>query len=210
MPEFLSHIFTRTSNPHSTTTQPSHRFEGFTEDGRVVLRDCRGTKKAEIPNVDLKSETRDARLQRNRRYRSRLRLVGIPLLSDIQRSLRLQRNHMGNWEVILQLGAEGGSVTLYGMQTERGWLFSRNVSDWTPELIGEERIQHKSPVVDSWEAAVALLGQYPWQRLSPLMVHPEFSERIWSAVRDRLERDQASGRYLDSWRNKCKGGDDSL
>ena len=117
---------------------------------------------------------------------------------------------MEDWQVILQLGAEGGSVTLYGIETERGWLFYRDVSDWSPELIGEERIQHKSPVVNSWEAAVALLDQYPWQRLSPLMVHPEFSERIWSAVRDRLERDQASGRYLDSWRNKCKGGDDSL
>jgi hypothetical protein len=117
---------------------------------------------------------------------------------------------MGDWEVILQLGAEGGSVTLYGMRTERGWLFSRNVSDWTPELVGEERIQHKSPVVDSWEAAVTLLDHYPWQRLSPLTVHPEFSERIWSAVRERLEKDQASDRYFDSWRNMCKGGDHLL
>jgi hypothetical protein len=82
---------------------------------------------------------------------------------------------MADWQVILQLGAEGGSITLYGMETERGWLFSRNVSDWT-------RIQHKSPVVDSWDAAVDLLDQYPWQRLSPLMIHPEFSERIWSAL----------------------------
>ncbi len=71
---------------------------------------------------------------------------------------------MGDWEVILQLGAEGGSVTLYGMETERGWLFYRDVSDWSPELIGEERIQHKSPVVDSWDAAVALLDQYPWPK----------------------------------------------
>src|SRR6266851_9124039 len=114
---------------------------------------------------------------------------------------------MEDWQVILQLGAEGGSVTLYGIETERGWLFY--VSDWSPELIGEERIQHKSPVVNSWEAAVALLDQYPWQRLSPLMVRPEFSERIWSAVRERLEKDQASGLYLDRWRNICAGGDDS-
>src|SRR6266480_5902906 len=105
--------------------------------------------------------------------------------------------HMGDWEVILQLGAEGGSVTLYGMETERGWLFYRDVSDWTPELIGEERIQHKSPVVNSWDSAVALLDQYPWPRLFPLMVHPEFSERIWYEVRDRLEKDQASGLCLD-------------
>ena len=43
---------------------------------------------------------------------------------------------MGDWEVILQLGAEGGSVTLYGMETERGWLFYRDVSDWSSGKIG--------------------------------------------------------------------------
>jgi len=42
---------------------------------------------------------------------------------------------MSDWEVILQLGAEVGSVTLYGMQTEHGWLFSMKSS----ELIDEER-----------------------------------------------------------------------
>jgi hypothetical protein len=56
MPEFFK-CFQRTANPHSTTTQPSHRYEGFTEDGKVVLRDRRNTRNAEIPNVDLKSET---------------------------------------------------------------------------------------------------------------------------------------------------------
>src|SRR5437667_9925800 len=117
---------------------------------------------------------------------------------------------MGDWEVILQLGAEGGSVTLYGMETERGWLFYRDVSDWSPELIGEDRLQHKSPVVNSWEAAVALLDRYPWQRLHPLMVHPEFSDRIWTAARDRLKTDGTSGLYVDRWRNICGAGDASI
>jgi hypothetical protein len=65
------------------------------------------------------------------------------------------KHHMNDWEVILQLGTEGGSVTLYGMQTEQGWLFSRSVT----ELIDEERIPHDSPVVDSWEAAIGLLDR---------------------------------------------------
>lgn len=34
-----------------------HAYEDFTKDGRVVLRDRRGTAKAEIPNLDQKSET---------------------------------------------------------------------------------------------------------------------------------------------------------
>ena len=117
---------------------------------------------------------------------------------------------MGDWEVMLQLGAEGGSVTLYGMETERGWLFYRDVSDWSPELIGEERIQHKSPVVNSWEAAVALLDRYPWQRLCPLMIHPEFSERVRSAARDRLQRDQAPARYFDMWCRMISTGNNSV
>src|SRR6266581_3169696 len=98
--------------------------------------------------------------------------------------------HMGDWEVILQLGAEGGSVTLYGMETERGWLFY--------------------PVVNSWEAAVALLDRYPWQRLCPLMIHPEFSERVRSAARDRLQRDQAPARYFDMWCRMISTGNNSV
>ena len=37
---------------------------------------------------------------------------------------------MNKNEVIVDLGAEGGSVTLYGFRTERGWLFesSRYIS----------------------------------------------------------------------------------
>jgi hypothetical protein len=37
-------------------------------------------------------------------------------------------DHIKDWTIILQLGAEGGSITLYGLETERGWVFSRSVS----------------------------------------------------------------------------------
>src|SRR5690348_12347922 len=55
MPEFISRIFTRTANPSSGGTLPVNRFEGITSDGRVVVRDRRGTRRAEIPTADLKS-----------------------------------------------------------------------------------------------------------------------------------------------------------
>jgi HK97 family phage portal protein len=54
MPEFLrpvAQFFSRKD------TAPVNRYEGFTERGEVVLRDRRGTRKAEIPEVNLKSET---------------------------------------------------------------------------------------------------------------------------------------------------------
>jgi HK97 family phage portal protein len=57
MPEFISRIFTRAAPQSSSGTIPVNRFEGITSDGRVVMRDRRGTRKAEIPNTDLKSET---------------------------------------------------------------------------------------------------------------------------------------------------------
>jgi hypothetical protein len=138
---------------------------------------------------------------------------------------------MSDWEVILEVGAEGGSVTLYGIQTqpsffsaaaprsglhvakaaelrkvdpkltEQGWFFKMN----STESIDEElHSQFDSPVVDSWEAAIGLFDRYSWQRLYPLIVHPAFSERIWSAVRDRLAKDYASGGQLDRWRTICE------
>src|SRR5690349_21813474 len=57
MPRFLAAIIQRTQNPHTTTTVPGHRYEGFTDSGAIVLSDRRGTRKAEIPDVSTKSET---------------------------------------------------------------------------------------------------------------------------------------------------------
>ena len=37
-----------------------------------------------------------------------------------------------------------------------------------------------------------------------MKVHPDFSKRIWSAVRDRVENDQASNLHLVRWRNLCE------
>ena len=56
---------------------------------------------------------------------------------------------MNEFEVIIELGAEGGSLALHGIRTEQCWLFSRQLLDWTPELIDEGRIQGKTTYVDS-------------------------------------------------------------
>src|ERR1700730_17657623 len=59
---------------------------------------------------------------------------------------------MNEFEVLIELGAEGGSLALHGIRTEHGWVFSRQLVDWTPELVDEKRIQGKSTCVDSWDA----------------------------------------------------------
>jgi hypothetical protein len=38
-------------------TLPVNHYRGFKENGAIVLRDRRGTRKAEVPDVDLKAET---------------------------------------------------------------------------------------------------------------------------------------------------------
>jgi len=110
-------------------------------------------------------------------------------------------------EVILELLAEGGSVRLLGTRVANGWRFRRFVGDWTPALIDEEAIQHESDWVASWEAALVLLDAYPWHKLSPRVVHPEFREQVWAAVQRKFERDRSDSyrdRALGRWRERCK------
>jgi hypothetical protein len=102
------------------------------------------------------------------------------------------RSHGKCGEVIIEVGAEGGSITLYGLPTDQGWVFSRKVIDQTPELIDEDWIKTNSDCFHSWEAALKLLDRYPWPKLYPISVHPDFRERIWSAVQERLDTDEKS------------------
>jgi hypothetical protein len=104
-------------------------------------------------------------------------------------------------EVIIELGAEGGSITLYRWRTEQGWAFRREVVDWAPELFDDERIESKSPVVDTWEAALQLLDQYPWPKLYPISIHPQFRRQIWRAVQERV---QSSSEPFERWRELCR------
>jgi len=49
----------------------------------------------------------------------------------------------------------------------------------TPSLHNLER-------VDSWEEGLRLMNRYPWVRLYPVTVHPEFVERVRVEVEERL------------------------
>ena len=83
---------------------------------------------------------------------------------------------MNKSEVILEVGAEGGAITLYGVRDLDGWRYSTSVLDQTPSLLPDEfdepEIRKDSEVVNSWEAALRLIDRYPWHRLSPLTVPP--------------------------------------
>jgi hypothetical protein len=108
-------------------------------------------------------------------------------------------------EIILQIGAEGGDLTLYGSRTASGWLFNLGVYDGTPLLLddGEPAIQHTSSRVTCWTDAIALLERYPWTKLHPLRVHPDFRKQVWHEVESRLNHER-DGDYLDEWRRICE------
>ena len=96
--------------------------------------------------------------------------------------------------VILKVGAAGGSVTLVGRIGAGGqWQYARITKDQTEALLGESGDGVvRAPVVESlewvdgWDEALRLMDRYPWARLHPVAVHPEFVDRVRVAVEARL------------------------
>lgn len=110
---------------------------------------------------------------------------------------------------ILKIGAEGGSLTIYGHRERDQWRFSRTVFDHFGDLVGRSAGRSESAIVDTIEEALALLDRYPWQALYPLEIHPEFCEAIIARAQKRA-REQRSARPFDErlWRSACHPGRD--
>jgi len=96
-------------------------------------------------------------------------------------------------EIILEVGAEGGTLTLFGgKNATNAWEFwTKRDETAVYELLDEEDRAslgspvHKSEVVIRLSEGLALLDRYPWFRLVPLQVHPEFRDAILLEVRKR-------------------------
>ncbi|MCP8969947.1 hypothetical protein [Ectobacillus ponti] len=93
-----------------------------------------------------------------------------------------------NWEEIIVLGGEGGSITLYGLQKDGNWLFCRERNESALASLLDEEDWHlltsQSECVGTWEEALALIEPY-WMFLSPMHVHPAFREKMWTEVQQR-------------------------
>ena len=92
---------------------------------------------------------------------------------------------------ILEVGAEGGSITLNGEQNASGdWAFwlvtdeSMLYEEFKEEL-GEAAAPRKTNRVSSFSSAMELLDVYPWISLYPLEIHPAFRSAILLEVRKR-------------------------
>lgn len=111
---------------------------------------------------------------------------------------------MATQEVILKVGAEGGSIALYGTRTDRTWVFSLDVDDQTPTLMDESPIHCSQTIDASFQHALKLLGRYPWHKLYPLNVHPEFRSVVLDEVRKRFGSEGEMANNLAEWERVCE------
>jgi hypothetical protein len=105
------------------------------------------------------------------------------------------KNFTNQNEIIVKVGSEGGSITLFGLRSGNNWVFSLNVIDQSMLIIDESSIESDSKLVNSWAEAITLLDKYPWRKLHPLHVHPEFYELL---IEDVIANCKLDG-HDDSW-----------
>lgn len=116
----------------------------------------------------------------------------VPQRDQLRRSAPVRAAADGS-VVVLEVGAEGGSLTLIGRQAGGDkWQFARITDDQSEALFGDADIPVTGPDltklawVDGWEAGLSLIDRYPWVRLSPQYVHPLFRDRVCLALEARL------------------------
>jgi hypothetical protein len=106
--------------------------------------------------------------------------------------------------VILKIGVEGGSITVTGSRSGDGWRFAVHVRDSTPDLLDEPVEPRPPKMVASWGDLLEILDRYPWARLFPMEVHPEFRRAVLEAVVQRLSTpDERGFRALNRWKEAC-------
>ena len=98
-------------------------------------------------------------------------------------------------QVIVEVGSDGGSLTLYGIQAPEGWTYRAAVNE--KALGGAPDTPGRRPWVATWEDGLAQLDSYPWPSLYPVKVHPDFIEQVTSALQER----EKNGRRInwDYW-----------
>lgn len=92
-------------------------------------------------------------------------------------------------ELILEVGAAGGSISLWSINTKdgkRSFIVTTDEST-LQEFMDEEdakgiSFKSKSARLDTFDDALVALGKYPWYRLHPLFVHNDFEKLVLSAV----------------------------
>lgn len=103
-------------------------------------------------------------------------------------------------EKILEVGAEGGSISLVCRKGPAGSEYRVQTSEAALHEDDPDLAVPMRPWVASWNEAIAQLDNYPWTRLKPLMVSREFSKRIVDEVKERCSEGGAEWKV---WERFC-------
>lgn len=120
------------------------------------------------------------------------------------------RTQVSRAEVLIDVGAEGGSLSLFRELTdEPRWEYFTELNQVAlvdmSEAVGDpvpaEMRLVRSERVDTFEKGLRLLDEHEgWETLYPVRVHPEYRDQVWSLVSERLGTD-ARGRQR--WKERC-------
>lgn len=106
----------------------------------------------------------------------------------------------GPVEIVLQVGAEGGSIALL-RQAGNPVIYAARIVDQSLLISDEGPEIARQGDWSGWDPAIEALDRYPWRRLTPLTVHSDYARRIWELV--SAKRDQLEAHRLQDWSHLC-------
>ena len=109
-------------------------------------------------------------------------------------------------ELILQIGAAGGLLSVWSVNAEdgtRSFLVKRDESTLMDFMDKEDASNFnycsETGQFRSFDDALGVLDRYPWHRLYPLFVHRDFIDLVLKAVENRGGETEAN-----RWRRKLE------
>lgn len=125
-----------------------------------------------------------------------------------KRVIRLVESFVNSLPVVLDLGAEVGSLCVRAIQSAPEPTFLMERVDQSGLMLDDEDLPtlHTLESAESWGDLLVKLDVHPWQRLHPYNVGPSFRGAILEAVRVRLRPgDPRNYGYLERWEQACAG-----
>jgi len=110
-------------------------------------------------------------------------------------------------ELILKVGAAGGSISVWSVSAKDGTrsFVVKTDESTLKELMDKEdanglSFKSKTGPLHSFADALAVLGRYPWHRLTPVFVHQDFIDPILTAVMNL-----GGEKEVTRWRRRLNG-----
>jgi hypothetical protein len=134
-------------------------------------------------------------------------MLGVRLPSVTRNSEDPEADHDEHTapQTIVEVGTEGGTLTLFGDRDAAGkWRFWTNTDETTfnylldeEDLCGLGDLVNISKPVTSFCDALSLLDKYRWYGFVPLKIHPDFSAAILREVQKKGTPEE-----IASWINR--------